>query len=231
MPNKRKTRTSGGRKEDRREHLESSNKSCKQKIQEKGNIEEDTMEEEQEMHTTEEERERESVTDKGVDWKKMAIMQHTSDKVSGTTESANLNTVVTHPETNTEMEKAVPPVVSTHEGLCNQYESSVGNASALMKNTVNILREKVVEQGREERRRVKEYVLLILFRKVKFLASDDMLDNCIRHMVEKGLGVVTAPTEVAWWWGEYRGLVKHAISEKRSNITADMRRRFEKGKS
>ena len=66
---------------------------------------------------------------------------------------------------------------------------------------------------------------------MKFLASDDMLDNCIRHMVEKGLGVVTAPTEVAWWWGEYRGLVKHAISEKRSNITADMRRRFEKGKS
>ena len=73
---------------------------------------------------------------------------------------------------------------------------------------------------------MKEYVITSLFKKVKFLASDDMLDNCVKTIVEKALGVTEG-----WWWKAYRGVIKHAISEKRSNITSDMRRRFEKGKN
>ena len=119
---------------------------------------------------------------------------------------------------------ATPKLVSKHNN-----ESSVGNTSALTKHTIAVIKKKEAAAAAEERKDVKEYVISKLFRKVKFLAGDDMLNMYVRNMVETGLNVKTCEDDVDWWWNNYRGVVKHAISEKRSNITSDMRRRFGKG--
>lgn len=124
---------------------------------------------------------------------------------------------------------SLPSAIVTKQNGQHNNESSVGNASALTKSAMDVLEKKAAKLAREERRSVKEFVLTTLFRKVKFLASEDMLDCYVRKMVEDGLGVTNDTGEKAWWWAQYRGVVKHALSEKRSNITSDMRRRFEKG--
>ena len=113
---------------------------------------------------------------------------------------------------------ATPKLVSKHNN-----ESSVGNTSALTKHTIAVIKKKEAAAAAEERKDVKEYVISKLFRKVKFLAGDDMLNMYVRNMVETGLNVKTCEDDVDWWWNNYRGVVKHAISEKRSNITSDMR--------
>ena len=82
------------------------------------------------------------------------------------------------------------------------------------------------EDGDEKR--VKEFVVLKLFAMVKFLASPSMLNTYVRKLVEVGMNIPEEDRCDSWWY-RYRKLVRNAISEKRSNITSDMKRRFLKG--
>jgi len=82
------------------------------------------------------------------------------------------------------------------------------------------------EDGDEKR--VKEFVVLKLFVMVKFLASPAMLNTYVRKLVEVGMNIPEKDRCDSWWY-RYRKLVRNAISEKRSNITSDMKRRFLKG--
>lgn len=93
--------------------------------------------------------------------------------------------------------------------------------------------EKVMEQRKKrekaQRKKIKEFVILKLFREVKFVACKKMFDTLVRSRVEKGLNF--PPEKVAndkWWYNNQR-LVAATISEKRSNINSDMRRRYVKG--
>ena len=174
-----------------------------------------------------------SVTQIGqqVDWMKVAMEQRRIQRRMVPGLDCTTNMITSSDESQQEeevlgLQDPVPVVVTTRNVLINnKLESSVGNASALTK-TQAVLEEQAAMKTVKERKKVKEYVLTSLFKKVKFLASDDMLDNCVKSIVEKALGVTEG-----WWWKAYRGVIKHAISEKRSNITSDMRRRFEKGKN
>lgn len=84
------------------------------------------------------------------------------------------------------------------------------------------------KEEQEARKNLKAYVIEKLFREVKFVAGRKMFDTMVRAMVEEGMEVCEGNIT---WWTANRSLIASTISEKRSNINSDMRRRYAKGEN